>query len=255
MIKASTTCRGGSAPHSDSGNPDCAFTLIELLVVIAIIAILAALLLPALSRAKAQAKRVYCANNERQIGLALRLYVDDFRKYPAYAWSALTPSPTMYLDRSALWDAAILPYARGNVAVFFCPVIRGTNVNADINWTYLWNYPGAPMPGNLGRLLPNRSYGYNSMGTGTAGGTYGSGHGLSQVFDLEMQPQYLKYLPESAVLVPSDMIAVVDYDLDGSNNPFGMPLPQAIYARAPATTAGQTCCFAIRTSSLREQTR
>jgi prepilin-type N-terminal cleavage/methylation domain-containing protein/prepilin-type processing-associated H-X9-DG protein len=167
------------------------FTLIELLVVIAIIAILAALLLPALSRAKAAGLNAACKSNLHQIGISLNLYTADAKKYP------------LWFDGNVLWDTTLLPWASNNRNLFRCPA----NTKAPA-WT-----------NNPSLRAPNPSYDYNMAGTAA----YNTRTRTSLLgLDGGTAP-----LSENQVKVPCDMIAVLDATsagVQGDGDADDMPL-------------------------------
>ena len=144
-----------------SDNPG--FTLIELLVVIAIIAILAAMLLPALAKAKTKSQGISCMNNERQIGLAWRMWADDNNELLVACLNGVAPNRPNWIDGTLDWQGGnasnydyqkdianpsqtaspLWPYTGKNPTVYKCPADKSA---VRLAGTWNGNPPGSKVP-------------------------------------------------------------------------------------------------------------
>ena len=193
-IKSLRCCAAANWPKARAG--DVAFTLLELLVVVTLLTVLAALLLPALTKAKELGRLSRCKANLRQLSLATEMYVSDHGRYPYYLM--VLGLPTNFLS----WDGALIPYTQNRWTddLYKCPSYRyGSRAMAYDESAKAW-------------IAPQGSYGYNWIGTGELPPTKGLSvlHLGLGAMALQTGGAIESSRKESEVLVPSDMAELGD---------------------------------------------
>lgn len=169
------------------------FSLIELMVVIAIIAILTALLLPALSKAMGRARLTQCANNVRQLGIGLQQFVSEHNHYPLSVDAEFDTSG--HATNFNTWSEAVEQQ------------LASSRFFADHG---VWLCPGVRSKGILGQGY--MSYGYNAYGIGVSTNSLGLGghYGFTHVLRPGQFPVVKPPVRASEVITPSEMMAIGD---------------------------------------------
>lgn len=187
------------------------FTLLELLVVVGILGTLTALLLPALSMAKAHANATTCKNHLRQMGLALQLYVQENEsRYPFYYYQTTkTFRASNEAENMYHWSGKLSPYypVAWTNASYHCPGYKGaiSVKHGDPRGSYAYNAQG--VIGNIKPMLGPLNTNLNL--------------GLGGVFSLRPGRQRAATIAESPVRAPSEMFAIGEARFKKGTGPIG----------------------------------
>lgn len=234
--------------HSPNG-----FTLIELLVVIAIIAILAAMLLPALGRAKTKAQGISCLNNTKQLALAWTMYATDSTDTfcpnrdggSVQGWSGLTAKWTKPVPYSSLsWAGGWLDFNAGNTDntnvqnLQFGAIGAYTAKNTGIYHCPADNYPARQSGGDMLRVRSNSMNGF-----------IGDRNDVSKTGANDWYPTYKQYLKFSSLVRPgpANTWLLVDEHPDSINDGWLIPnvADASRFTDLPASYHGGACGFAF----------